>query len=69
MSRFFSLFARWRLSGGATCSFRLPIIGMIRAAGIPARFEIGFPLPAEHANQEDVIPGYRAPWSVGWRDS
>lgn len=42
---------------------------MMRAAGIPARLEIRFPLPAEHANQEDAIPGYRAPSSVGWRDS
>jgi transglutaminase-like putative cysteine protease len=41
---------------GNCTDFHSLFIGMMRAAGIPARFEIGFPLPADqHAG---VIPGY-----------
>ena len=41
---------------GNCTDFHSLFIGMMRAAGIPARFEIGFPLPAEqHAG---TIPGY-----------
>jgi transglutaminase-like putative cysteine protease len=29
----------------------------MRAAGIPARFEIGFPLPADR--HDGAVPGYR----------
>jgi len=44
---------------GNCTDFHSLFIGMMRAAGIPARFEIGFPLPAEHADQDVVaIPGY-----------
>jgi len=34
---------------GNCTDFHSLLIGMLRAAGIPARFEIGFPLPSEHA--------------------
>jgi transglutaminase-like putative cysteine protease len=41
---------------GNCTDFHSLFIGMMRAAGIPSRFEIGFPLPADqHAG---VIPGY-----------
>jgi transglutaminase-like putative cysteine protease len=41
---------------GNCTDFHSLLIGMMRAAGIPARFEIGFPLPGEqHAG---AIPGY-----------
>lgn len=41
---------------GNCTDFHSLFIGMMRAAGIPARFEIGFPLPEEqHAG---AIPGY-----------
>jgi transglutaminase-like putative cysteine protease len=41
---------------GNCTDFHSLFIGMMRAAGIPARFEIGFPLPADqHAG---TIPGY-----------
>jgi transglutaminase-like putative cysteine protease len=41
---------------GNCTDFHSLFIGMMRAAGIPARFEIGFPLPADqHAG---VIAGY-----------
>jgi transglutaminase-like putative cysteine protease len=41
---------------GNCTDFHSLFIGMMRAAGIPARFEIGFPLPADqHAG---AIPGY-----------
>jgi len=41
---------------GNCTDFHSLFIGMMRAAGIPARFEIGFPLPEEpHAGS---IPGY-----------
>ena len=41
---------------GNCTDFHSLFIGMMRVAGIPARFEIGFPLPADqHAG---TIPGY-----------
>ena len=41
---------------GNCTDFHSLFIGMMRAAGIPARFEIGFPLPSDqHAG---TIPGY-----------
>lgn len=41
---------------GNCTDFHSLFIGMMRAAGLPARFEIGFPLPADqHAG---TIPGY-----------
>jgi len=43
---------------GNCTDFHSLFIGMMRAAGIPARFEIGFPLPAEQAEQDSAIPGY-----------
>ena len=41
---------------GNCTHFHSLFIGMIRAAGIPARFEIGFPLPADQ--HDGAIPGY-----------
>ncbi|HXN52413.1 MAG TPA: transglutaminase domain-containing protein [Candidatus Acidoferrum sp.] len=41
---------------GNCTDFHSLFIGMVRAAGIPARFEIGFPLPAEQ--HVGTIPGY-----------
>src|ERR1700720_127948 len=41
---------------GNCTDFHSLFIGMMRAAGIPARFEIGFPLPADQ--QAGTIPGY-----------
>lgn len=50
---------------GNCTDFHSLFIGMMRAAGIPARFEIGFPLPAdEHAGE---IPGYHC-WAEFWLD-
>ena len=41
---------------GNCTDFHSLLIGMMRAAGIPARFEIGFPLPEDqHAG---AVPGY-----------
>ncbi|MFQ5776767.1 MAG: transglutaminase-like domain-containing protein [Terriglobia bacterium] len=54
---------------GNCTDFHALFIGMMRAAGIPARFEIGFPLP-RHRGAGD-IPGYHC-WAqfyldqVGW---
>jgi transglutaminase-like putative cysteine protease len=54
---------------GNCTDFHSLFIGMMRSSGIPARFEIGFPLP-ETASQGD-IPGYHC-WSefyiqgMGW---
>ena len=54
---------------GNCTDFHSLFIGMIRAAGIPARFEIGFPLPGKQTVGE--IPGYHC-WAqfyldgVGW---
>lgn len=54
---------------GNCSDFHALFIGMCRAAGIPARFEIGFPLP--EGEREGVIPGYHC-WAeffvpeVGW---
>jgi transglutaminase-like putative cysteine protease len=41
---------------GNCTDFHSLFIGMMRAAGIPARFEIGFPLPADQ--HTGTIPGY-----------
>jgi transglutaminase-like putative cysteine protease len=41
---------------GNCTDFHALFIGLNRAAGIPARFSIGFPLPPEHGQGE--IPGY-----------
>jgi transglutaminase-like putative cysteine protease len=41
---------------GNCTDFHSLFIGMMRAAGIPARFEIGFPLPADQ--HDGTIPGY-----------
>jgi transglutaminase-like putative cysteine protease len=40
---------------GNCTDFHSVLIGMMRSSGIPARFEIGFPLP-ENKNEGD-IPG------------
>jgi len=54
---------------GNCTDFHSPFIGMLRADGIPARFDIGFPLP-ENQN-EGEIPGYHC-WAefyaskTGW---
>lgn len=54
---------------GNCSDFHALFIGMMRAAGIPARFEIGFPLPADRHSGD--IPGYHC-WAqfylegVGW---
>jgi transglutaminase-like putative cysteine protease len=41
---------------GNCTDFHSLFIGMMRSAGIPARFEIGFPLPADQ--HDGAIPGY-----------
>lgn len=54
---------------GNCTDFHSPFIGMLRADGIPARFDIGFPLP-ENKGKGD-IPGYHC-WAefyarkTGW---
>ena len=54
---------------GNCTDFHSLFIGMMRSAGIPARFEIGFPLP--EGKSEGDIPGYHC-WAefylngVGW---
>lgn len=54
---------------GNCTDFHSPFIGLMRADGIPARFDIGFPLP-ENKNKGD-IPGYHC-WAefyaqkIGW---
>lgn len=54
---------------GNCTDFHSVLIGMMRASGIPARFEIGFPLPATKADGD--IPGYHC-WAefylegTGW---
>jgi transglutaminase-like putative cysteine protease len=54
---------------GNCTDFHSPFIGMMRADGIPARFDIGFPLP-ENKDKGD-IPGYHC-WAefygrkTGW---
>jgi len=42
---------------GNCMDFHSLLIGMLRAAGIPARFEIGFPLPDDR--HEGAVSGYR----------
>ena len=41
---------------GNCTDFHSLFIGMMRAAGIPARFEIGFPLPTDQ--HDGTVPGY-----------
>jgi transglutaminase-like putative cysteine protease len=54
---------------GNCTDFHSLFIGMMRSSGIPARFEIGFPLP--EAKTEADIPGYHC-WAefyldgIGW---
>lgn len=54
---------------GNCTDFHSVFIGMMRASGIPARFEIGFPLP--EGKSEGDIPGYHC-WAefyvdgMGW---
>jgi transglutaminase-like putative cysteine protease len=54
---------------GNCTDFHSPFIGMMRADGIPARFDIGFPVP-ENKDKGD-IPGYHC-WAefyaskIGW---
>lgn len=54
---------------GNCTDFHSPFIGMLRADGIPARFDIGFPLPENKSNGD--IPGYHC-WAefyspkTGW---
>ncbi|MGA9570894.1 MAG: transglutaminase-like domain-containing protein, partial [Candidatus Acidiferrales bacterium] len=54
---------------GNCTDFHSLLIGMMRASGIPARFEIGFPLPADKTAAD--IPGYHC-WAefyvegIGW---
>ncbi len=54
---------------GNCTDFHSLLIGMMRASGIPARFEIGFPLPT--GKSEGDIPGYHC-WAefylngTGW---
>jgi len=63
-----ALFACDSKRGNCT-DFHSLLIGMMRAAGIPARFEIGFPLPPDKT--EGPVAGYHC-WaqfyldSVGW---
>ena len=59
-----ALFACSARRGNCT-DFDALLIGMMRAAGIPARFEIGFPLPADR--REGEIPGYHC-WAQFWLD-
>jgi transglutaminase-like putative cysteine protease len=54
---------------GNCTDFHSLFIGMMRASGIPARFEIGFPLP--DSKNDGVVPGYHC-WAefylkgTGW---
>lgn len=54
---------------GNCTDFHSVLIGMMRSSGIPARFEIGFPLP--EGKTEGEIPGYHC-WAefyiqgIGW---
>ena len=54
---------------GNCTDFHSLLIGMMRASGIPARFEIGFPLP--DSKNDGVVPGYHC-WAefylkdAGW---
>ncbi|HTU34657.1 MAG TPA: transglutaminase domain-containing protein [Candidatus Acidoferrum sp.] len=50
---------------GNCTDFHSLFIGMARAAGIPARFEIGFPLPTSATS--GTIPGYHC-WAEFWAD-
>ena len=58
---------------GNCTDFHSPFIGMLRADGISARFDIGFPLPEDKSKGD--IPGYHcwaefyAPRSAGFRST
>jgi transglutaminase-like putative cysteine protease len=57
--------AVWACSSryGNCTDFHSVFIGMARSQGIPARFLIGFPIPAH--KDEGEIPGYHC-WSEAW---
>ncbi len=57
-----ALFACTRKKGNCT-DFHALFIALARAAGIPARFEIGFPIPRDA--HEGSIPGYHC-WAEFW---
>ncbi|RMF23980.1 MAG: hypothetical protein D6760_04320 [Deltaproteobacteria bacterium] len=57
-----ALFACTKKKGNCT-DFHALFIAMARAAGIPARFEIGFPIPRNA--HEGTIPGYHC-WAEFW---
>ena len=50
---------------GNCTDFHSLLIGMMRASGIPARFEIGFPLPDDKSQTD--IPGYHC-WAEFYLD-
>ncbi|MFZ0737999.1 MAG: transglutaminase domain-containing protein [Candidatus Acidiferrales bacterium] len=50
---------------GNCTDFHSLFIGMVRAAGVPAKFEIGFPLPADKTSGD--IPGYHC-WAEFYLD-
>ena len=50
---------------GNCTDFHSVLIGMLRSSGIPARFEIGFPLP--EGKSEGDIPGYHC-WAEFYLD-
>lgn len=50
---------------GNCTDFHSVLIGMLRSSGIPARFEIGFPLP--EGKSEGEIPGYHC-WAEFYLD-
>jgi transglutaminase-like putative cysteine protease len=50
---------------GNCTDFHALFVGLCRAAGIPARFSIGFPLPSERGGGE--IAGYHC-WAEFWLD-
>ncbi len=50
---------------GNCTDFHSLFIALVRAAGVPARFEIGFPLPANQKAGE--VPGYHC-WAEFWLD-
>jgi transglutaminase-like putative cysteine protease len=52
---------------GNCTDFHSLFIALMRAEKIPARFEIGFPLPADKAESEKGIPGYHC-WAEFYLD-
>src|SRR5436190_1115081 len=55
----------YNVKRGNCTDFHALVIGMMRAMGIPARFEIGFPLPRDRKSGE--ISGYHC-WAQFWID-